>query len=261
MFCVVCPHCHQMMTAPEDSVGESVACPGCKKSLQVPSNAPRLPKHLMPGGMPAAAALGHAKAAAGGAGGHVGAAVAAPPVPGSAAAVATAAPKPRSTLPLGLLAGVAAVLVLIIVGVVVIPKLGGKKAVVTKHKEIPSIRTGGGDTTPPDGPAPGDLTAAILFKAYFDNALSADERYKDKEVRFAGIVAAVGSHDSEAFVNVYGVSRGKDLTQIVRCYFTGGNRDKLKTLVPNQPIKVRGTCKGKVDGRVIVRECSFVSDE
>lgn len=258
MLCVVCPHCHQMMTAPVDAVGESVACPSCKKTLQVPPNAPHLPKHLMPGGgLPAATA--QAKAASiGAAGGRVGAAVAAPPVPGAPPNLGAAPPRTRSTLPIGLIAVVAVLVVVGIGAVVIIPKLGGKKTVITKKKDIPNLPSV--DPTPPDVIPPSDLTAAKLFKAYYDNALAAEENYKDKTVTLTGKVTAVGGQ-GEPFVNLYGIDSSRDLTKIVRCYFPDKYRDRLKSVMPGHVIHVKGTCKGLTDGRVVVRECSFVASE
>jgi hypothetical protein len=257
MLCVVCPHCHQMMTAPEDAVGESVACPGCKKSLQVPPNAPRLPQHLSPNGVPPVpAAAAHAKAAAGAAGGRVGAAVAAPPVPAAPPAMPAPAPTTRSTLPKGVLVVVALVIVVGVAAVVIVPRLGGKKAVVSKRKEIPNLP----GTDPSRDPIPAsDLTAAKLFGAYFENSLAADDHYKDKEVTLAGRVAAVRVQD-EVFVDLQGLDRAKDQTKLVRCYFGKGHADRLKTFGYNHPIKLQGTCRGMANGRVVLRECNFVSE-
>lgn len=257
MLCVVCPHCHQMMTAPVDAVGESVACPSCKKNLQVPPNAPHLPKHLQPGGGVGPAAAAHAKAAAGG--GGVAAAVAAPPVPGAPPGLGTTQPRTRSTLPVGILVGAAVLGVLVVGAVLIIPKLGGKKTqVISSTKKTPVIPSG--DPTPPDTIQPGDLTAALLYKAYFDNGISADENYKDKNLTLSGKVAAVGPPQGELFVNLYGIDRARDLTKIVRCYFPDKQKDQLKALVPNQVIHVKGTCKGMTDGRVVIRDCSFTAE-
>ena len=259
MLCVVCPHCHQMMTAPVDAVGESVACPSCKKTLQVPPNAPRLPQHLTPGGAPPAAAP-HARAAAvGAAGGRVGAAVAAPPVPVPPPNLGTAAPQTRSTLPKGLL--VVIVLVVVVAGIgaaVIIPKLGSKKTVISKKKDIPSLP--GVDPGPPDVIPPSDLTAASLFKAYFDNS-SPPTRATRKNRHPLRQGGGVRPDQGELFVNLYGIDRSRDLTKIVRCYFPDRHKDRLKALVHNQPIRVKGTCKGMTDGRVVIRECNFVTED
>jgi hypothetical protein len=254
MLCVVCPHCHQMMTAPVDAVGESVACPSCKKSLQVPPNAPHLPKHLQPGGSAGLPAAAHAKAAAGGGG----VAVAAPPVPGAPPGLATTSAGTRSTLPIGILIGAAVLGVVVVGAALIIPKLGGKKSqVISSTKKTPVIPSG--DPTPPEVIPASDLTAAALFKAYFDNAIAADENYKDKSVTISGKVAAVGGQ-GELFVNLYGIDKARDLTKIVRCYFPDTQKDRLKALVPNQVIHVKGMCKGMTDGRVVIRDCNFVAE-
>lgn len=265
MLCVVCPHCHQMMTAPEDAVGESVACPGCKKSLQVPPNAPRLPKHLSAPPTPAVPSpapvpMAQAKAAAAAPSGRAGAAVAAPPAPAAAPAMTATTAQTRSTLPKGVFVAIGVLVLGGIAAAVIIPRLGsgGRKAVVSKKKDIPNLPShnpGRNDPIPAS-----DLTSAALFRAYFDNALAADENYKDKEVTLAGRSAAVGGQD-EIFLDLQGVDRARDQTKIVRCYFPMVHKDRLTRIVYNQPVKLRGTCKGLTNGRVILRDCSFVSDE
>jgi hypothetical protein len=256
MLCVVCPHCQQMMSAADEAVGEAVACPMCQKHLQVPANAPRLPNHLSPGGAPAPAL---ARAAVGGGGGGRGAAaVAAPPAPaGPPYQPAPAAS--RSTLPLGILVLVGAMGIVAAVLIFVLPKLGGKKATIKGGGEA-NIQITEPHKPPPEPINPNDMKASQLFKAYFDNALSADETYKDKEVTLSGIVASVGAGEGNYRVDLLGADRSRDLTQIVRCLFTLKHRDRLKSVQNGQPIRIHGTCKGKIDGRVVLRDCQ-VSEE
>ena len=52
-----CPHCRQNLTGPEEMAGETIECPVCQKSFQIPGGIIELPKSQMaPSGRPAAPA-------------------------------------------------------------------------------------------------------------------------------------------------------------------------------------------------------------
>jgi hypothetical protein len=240
------------MSTPEDVAGEAVVCPSCQKNLQVPPNAPRLPKHLEPsvnGASPQAAAM----AAGGSPYARGGAAVAAPPVPGGNPMLATTSAGSGGGFPkvLILVAGV----VILLVGAVVVFAItqGNKKTVIKGNKAGPVVRID--DNPPPRHPtSSGDqLEATQLFKEYWENQLAADNSYKDRELTVTGVVQSVSS-GSELVVNLRGGGR-QELTKRIKCYFDGKYKGELASLKPDKKLQVKGICQGKVEGQVVLKNC------
>jgi hypothetical protein len=242
------------MSTPEDAAGEAVVCPSCQKNLQVPPNAPPLPKHLEPGGMGVGSPQAVAAAAAGSPYGRVGAAVAAPPAPGAGPMFPQAPAQAGRAAPMALflIGGLA----LVVVGAIIVFLVaqGNKRAVVkAKKSDSPTARIDD-DPTPIDSGDPDHLDAIRLYQIYWDNQLAADNAYKDREITLTGVIDSVGKNDTDLFVNLSG-SKHRELTKRIKCYFPPSQKSQLANLVSGKKIKIKGVCEGKVEGVIILRKC------
>lgn len=96
-----------------------------------------------------------------------------------------------------------------------------------------------------------DVTATALGKAYSDNEVAADQTYKGKVVRVAGVITAI----SKQVIGdgMYVVLQGG--TTDVQCFFAASQESSLATLKRGK----RVTLRGRVDGKMLnvtVQGCS-----
>lgn len=106
---------------------------------------------------------------------------------------------------------------------------------------------------PKPGAPPIPLTAEQLQRAYDDNAIGADAKYRGKVLDLTGDVARV--------VRV-GLGRARvelvaDRNSEIDCEFVD-DLDALAALSPGDAVVIRGTCRGEDDGTVTLEECALV---
>lgn len=104
---------------------------------------------------------------------------------------------------------------------------------------------------PKEPPIP--LTAEELQRAYDQNAIGADAKYKDKALDLTGKVARVvrGGFNT-ATVELVG-DRGNEID----CRFAG-NLNALAQLAPGDTVVIRGACLGEDDGTVTLDDCTLL---
>jgi DNA-directed RNA polymerase subunit RPC12/RpoP len=290
MLRFACPKCRKLMSAYEEHVGETVACPHCEHHVQVPNVAPSSAPPVPPMPMPppvmqfqAAAPMMTAPVpppppvhlqqpqAFAGIGNHV----APRAIYGENPAFQAITPtQPRSpitgqkfnelvaklkSLPLWFwaAAGGGACTVLLCAGLFSLLGGGGSSS------RDAALRDRSSTSKPPPAPPKGIIESKALFKAYQDNEIHADEMYKDREITVRGMIDTVGSPGLTDVV-VYLVGGNPKLNQFtkVQCNFDERYKELAKGLVRGQVIVVKGTCRGRATSleNIILDDCEYVGD-
>lgn len=96
-----------------------------------------------------------------------------------------------------------------------------------------------------------EVTALQLFDEYDDNEVSADIKYKGKQVSVSGTVEDIAK---DIMGDIYVTLRGKDVFSSVQCFFD--NEKVAANLKKGDRITLTGTVSGKMMN-VIVRECEI----
>lgn len=92
-----------------------------------------------------------------------------------------------------------------------------------------------------------------LIEAYENNALEADNKYKDKKIEVEGIVNSVENDiNGDYYVKLYDSSKYDHIL----CYFA--NQDELSTLNSGDKITITGTCLGDPYIYVKLSDCEIV---
>jgi hypothetical protein len=94
-----------------------------------------------------------------------------------------------------------------------------------------------------------------LFEAYEQDALAANEKYKDKTLLLRDrTIRAVDPFSDPPFVELYVGLAGA----YVRCWFEAKDKDDLTQKKPGGNISIRGRCLGGVNGFVTLDGCTVV---
>jgi hypothetical protein len=99
------------------------------------------------------------------------------------------------------------------------------------------------------------VDAADLIRAYKDNEVSADDKYKGKWVKVSGIVGEIKKDITDSIYVTIGTGKQFEFP-IVQCFAAKGQAKKAGKLKRGDRI----TAKGRVDGmlmNVLVKECTF----
>jgi len=120
---------------------------------------------------------------------------------------------------------------------------------------LPNIIKGFGDAKTEDAiqqePAI-SITASELIAAYDENEVTADGKYKNKNLEVTGTIASIGSGINDPYI----VLRDGDSYIGVQCYFE--NQSKLAELKKGDQITIKGIGKGKLLN-VNVEKCKIIS--
>ena len=105
------------------------------------------------------------------------------------------------------------------------------------------------DLMAPARPAPPEkplmVSADELFDAYEENAVAADEKYREKTITVTGYVDHV-EMDRGTAILIFEVTEWRDrLRGWVRCRFPNENMGKLAPLKEGDKVAVTGVCRGK----------------
>lgn len=106
---------------------------------------------------------------------------------------------------------------------------------------------------PKPGAPPIPLTAEELQRAYDDNAIGADAKYRDKVLDLTGPVSRVVRVGLGRARVELSAARGSEID----CEFAD-NLDALAALVPGDTVVIRGTCRGEDDGTVTLEGCALL---
>lgn len=101
------------------------------------------------------------------------------------------------------------------------------------------------------------ISAVDLYSAYLDNAVNADNLYKDKIIAVSGSVSDITTDmltgnpcvclDSKSDFGIYPI----------QCFFDDSHVDEIATLVDGDQITITGKCSGNTVGIVQLSGCSI----
>lgn len=97
------------------------------------------------------------------------------------------------------------------------------------------------------------VTASTLAKAYADNEVAADQKYKGKTVEVSGTVKDIGVMLGNAFV----ILEGNQILSDIQCFFDRSQDGELASLKKGTSIVLRGEVDGK-SLNVGVKDCEIV---
>ncbi len=98
------------------------------------------------------------------------------------------------------------------------------------------------------------VTSAVLSKAYSENEVSADAKYKDKLIEVSGKIVSVdnGTFDNEIIVRL---SDGQYDFSGPNCYMKESERDKALAMKKGQSVTLIGKGDSATIGSPILKEC------
>lgn len=98
------------------------------------------------------------------------------------------------------------------------------------------------------------VTSAVLSKAYSENEVSADAKYKDKLIEVSGKIVSVdnGTFDNEIIVRL---SDGQYDFSGPHCYMKESERDKALAMKKGQAVTLIGKGDSATIGSPILKEC------
>jgi hypothetical protein len=101
------------------------------------------------------------------------------------------------------------------------------------------------------------VTAASILAAYEDNAIAADQKYKDKILDISGPIDDFG--EDIMGTKYLTLSDSSEYSfETIRCMFSDEHVNQLATLKKGQTITARGKSDGKLIINVVIRGCSIV---
>jgi hypothetical protein len=100
------------------------------------------------------------------------------------------------------------------------------------------------------------ITASKLYAAYEENAIKADEMYKDKMVEVSGLS---GSISKDITNTMYVTIKTDNIIGSVQCYLPESEKQKAMDLKPDTQIVVHGRNSGKMMN-ILIKDCTIVSN-
>jgi hypothetical protein len=98
-----------------------------------------------------------------------------------------------------------------------------------------------------------ELTAYQLYKAYEDNEVAADQKYKDKVLVVTGYVDDIGK---DIMDDIYVTLKTGQYFGSIQCFFSDAHENRAAELKKGQKLKLKGKCAGKMMN-VLVKGCTF----
>ena len=97
------------------------------------------------------------------------------------------------------------------------------------------------------------ISAEKLLKAYDDNEVKADNKYKDKQLKVSGEIDDIGKDiTDDTYITVgYG---DEYAASFVQCYFSDSDKSKVADLKKGDKITLVGTCDG-LSINVLLKDC------
>ena len=99
------------------------------------------------------------------------------------------------------------------------------------------------------------VSAQELYKAYEDNGVAADEKYKDKVILVNGIVETIDKDITDA---IYVTLKTSMYSASVQCLFANSHTKEAASLKKGTKVSIKGKVDGKL-GNVILRGCTLES--
>ncbi|TXH06872.1 MAG: hypothetical protein E6Q06_04615 [Candidatus Moraniibacteriota bacterium] len=98
------------------------------------------------------------------------------------------------------------------------------------------------------------VTSAALSKAYSENEVSADAKYKDKLIEVSGKVVSIdnGTFDNEIIIRL---SDGQYDFNGLHCYMKESERDKALTMKKGQTVTLIGKGNSATIGSPVLKNC------
>ena len=147
-------------------------------------------------------------------------------------------------------------LVFFILGI--IGAAGGKQtsineATTSEEPIVQEVKTE--ETIPPTEIQLITISASKLFAAYEENAIKADEMYKDKILEVSGISGNISKDITDT---MYVTLKTDNLLGSIQCYLPENEKDKAMSLKPDKQITVRGRNSGKLIN-ILLKDCVIIS--
>jgi len=101
------------------------------------------------------------------------------------------------------------------------------------------------------------LAASDLYKEYTADKTIAGTKYNGKVLEVAGRLSKVEVADSLT-ICVFSFNKGMFGDEGLRCTMLPGHAGKVKKLLPDAEVKIKGYCTGFSDTDVILDKCSIV---
>jgi len=98
------------------------------------------------------------------------------------------------------------------------------------------------------------INAGVLFQAYSDNEVKADQNYKGKNFHVVGYIDDIGK---DILDDIYVTLKSDELIFGVQCYIR--DEDVVASLKKGMKVTVWGTCNGKL-GNVFMKNCEIVQN-
>ena len=101
------------------------------------------------------------------------------------------------------------------------------------------------------------ITADSLYQAYNENQVAADAKYGNKIIRVSGYIQMIGKDVMDIAYLVIG---GEGFLDGVQCMFPESQENLVASVSKGQYVTLKGRVSGQVFGNVVVRNCTFTSD-
>lgn len=108
-----------------------------------------------------------------------------------------------------------------------------------------------------------EIKSSVLYKAYDDNEVSADNQYKDKWLRITGKIIDIRNNPvkkSETIIKLNGLIDNEYEIVGVACHFDESHKSTIASLVKGQTVTILGKCIGK-PVFIKIQECSLVNSD
>ncbi len=100
------------------------------------------------------------------------------------------------------------------------------------------------------------VSATEISRAYDNNKVAADAKYKDKILEVSGIVDSIGK---DILDDPYITLKGREYSLFgVQCMFSRASEGELAQVSKGQSITLKGKVSGELIGNVLVRGCTIV---
>lgn len=147
------------------------------------------------------------------------------------------------------------ILIAVIIVISVIGSMGEDSTPTTSENADTSAETEGADTAGTENKVPEvTVTSIELAKAYKDNEVAADQKYKGKRIEISGKVTGVdnGTFDNEIIVKL---TDGEYDFSGPMCYMKPSEHDKVVNYTKGQQVTLIGTGNSATIGSPMLKDC------
>lgn len=104
-----------------------------------------------------------------------------------------------------------------------------------------------------------EVIASDLFSRYSDNKVTANQSFTGKVIQLKGKISKIEQTDSSAIV-IFVFRQGTFGDEGIRCVLLPEEKVKIKDIIPNQELTLKGLCTGYNETDVMVEKCIIVKE-